>query len=279
MNTTTTFLKKSSQTVMIVASCLHLSHCDSSKDLTEASNANNFEAQARYNVAALEAAPGDVIAFPPTLKSGEAVKFSGFLEEEDNIDETVRSSGQIFSGNFRYNFTNRAAGFRDVEDLSRDEALILRSSDHTIEGSVLEAALKDMQNSSGGIGSLRQALLVDQTTTDLGLVAFTNDEVLVILNAIRSLGHIAKIEDGTLLFIVLSDQEYRLTATSTNQLLIDERKITGTVEQTKFWKKLIFTSEVNEEGEDTGGEYTIEVVDVEFTEVSTGTFEIQLNSL
>ena len=279
MNTTKTFLRKSSQIVIAVAVSLQLSQCDSSTDLTVNPNAN-FDVDNRYIKDDLDANLGATVAFPASLLSGEEVILEDFIDADENIESQVRSSGQVFIENFRFNFSKRSVALRDISVTRNDEAIIYRSSDHLIEDDgEFVSALAKLQQTSTGIDSLKQALLIDQTITEGGLVGFTNDEVRVILNAIKSQGHTAEIEDESRFFRVLTDQHYRLTATSSNQLLVDEQKITGNVLMTKFWRQLLFESEFDENGNPVSDEWTIILGDSLSSDIILGTFEIQLNSL
>ncbi|MFT5634298.1 MAG: hypothetical protein ACI9SQ_002030 [Rubritalea sp.] len=283
MNTTKTFLRKSSQIVIAVAVSLQLSQCDSSTDLTFNPNAN-FDVDNRYNKDELDANLGGLVEMPSFLASGDRITVEAFtsggggliIDGEiitDDIDSIVRSSGQTFIGNFRYNYNDRF----DTED---NVAFLIRSEDHVIgEDNNFVESLLQLRDTSNGGGSLAQALTVDPNDVGDGLVTLTQENFATIQNAIRSLGYV--VDDN---WRVLTDQFYTFEASSTNQLLVDENKISGDVFIVKTWRSLLFeyvTITTIDDNEPTvqGGEYKITLGDFIDTETDEGVFEIQLNSL
>ena len=270
MNTTKMLLKKCAPVILSVAGCSLLTSCDSNLDLSHGDE-SNFILDDRYNKNVLEADSAAVADFPAALLSGEVVKTDG-TSDDVALDITANSAGQFIIDNFRYFFNSGSSEFRDVESTRKDLAVIVRSATHEIVKADFEEAIASIQSSSNGIGSLREALLTDGGVTDNNFVNFSDEEVRIILNAIRSLGYTAEIDEATKRFIVLSSQTYSLESTSTNQLLLDEQKITGTVEVTRVWQTLSFRPR--------SGEYTVIINNGGYTDIETGgTFEVQLNTL
>lgn len=286
MNTTTTILKKSGQAVIIAAACLQFSQCDSGTNQTFNPDAT-FILGTRYDKEALEGELTELVDMPDFLLSGDriiidqttavsVIPINGELIEED-VDTEVRSSGQIFIGNFRFNYNNRFGSDDNV-------GFLIRSDDHAIgEGEDdFVSSLLQLRDTSFGNGSLAEALIVDPNDVGDGLVSLTETQVKTIQNAIRSLGY--TVDDD---LRVLGEQFYSFEADSTNQLLVDENKITGNVAITKVWRSLIFEFETvttiddllnGNEGTVVGGEYKI-TLGGSLSETDDGTFEIQLKSL
>jgi hypothetical protein len=286
MKTTTTFIQKTSKTVMIAAVCLQLTQCDSSTDLTFNPNASFIDAK-RYDEAALDANLGETASMPNFLVSGDRFIIDSltFVEEitidgeiiDNDINVVVNSSGQLVIDNFRFNYNKPSVSDNTI-------AFVIRSDDHAIgEGEDdLVTALLRLRDTSFGSGSLAEALEVDPNDVGDGLVSLTETQVKTIQNAIQSLGYVC---DDDLR--VLGEQYYSFEADSTNQLLVDEKKITGTVEITKVWRELIFEyvttitiDDILNGGEGTvdGGEYKLKLGGA-IEEVNEGTFEIQVNTL
>ncbi len=286
MNTTTLFFKKSSKTVMIAAACLQLSQCDSGRDLTYNPD-STFSIAQRYDAAVLDTNAGAVADMPKFLFAGDKIKIvtttldNGRTTEgdpfDDNADTSVKSSGQIVFDNFRFNYSDTLGNDPDLAFLSR-------SGVHTVGGGndkLVDGLLK-LRDTSFGNGSLAQALEVDLDEISNGLVPFTDSEALVIRNSVRSLGYI--IDDE---YEVLADVYYEFEPNSTNQLLVDEKKITGTIKIYKVWRSLIFEYKVVidsifddiDDAVLSSKEFKIILSPVTSLETSEGTFEIELNSL
>ena len=189
MNTTKTFLRKSSQIVIAVAVSLQLTQCDSSTDLTVNPNAN-FDLDNRYNKDELDANLSRPADLPKFLVSGDRIIIDA-LELEDDVDTIVRSTGQVFLGDFRFNYNSRFGS----ED---NEGSLVRSDDHAVidadDSGNLLSSLLTLRDSGNGSGSLAEALTIDASklSTELNLTYFTQEQRGTIRDAIRSLGYIVK---------------------------------------------------------------------------------------
>ncbi len=136
-----------------------------------------------------------------------------------------------------------------------------------------------LRESGNGSGSLAEALTIDASklSTELNLTYFTQEQRGTIRDAIRSLGYIVKDD-----FDVLGNQYIYFYANSTNQLLVDENKITGEIVIVKTWQNLFFKYDTITTDDDeptiVSDEYEISLGEAE-EQTIIGTFEIQLNSL
>jgi len=279
-----TFFNKTGVTVLSAGICLGLSQCDSSQDLTFNPEEDFLEIN-RFNTSDIEGDLAKVVGMPDFLVSGDRVIVEittpaspGLTSNdeliENDIDVTINSAGQALIGNFRFNYDT-------LIDSDPEDSFLFRSDDHKVgEGEdKLVQRLLLLRDSSSGSGSLAEALEIDPNDVGDGFVTLTPAEQRTIENAIRSLGYI--VDDN---LRVLGDQFITFQATSTNQLLLDEGKITGEVAVTRVWRSLLFQFVTVTDGSNIDdpvvvtSEYKL-ILGGETTEIDLGTFEINLNSL
>jgi len=264
------FMKPISTKLHIIALCgivPILSSCDTSFNggedivLTETSRG--------FSIFELESNPTAIASFPNSLLQGEVLDIQVPFSLNDASFLEVTSVGQVIIDTFGYNFTASVAD-DSIATLERSDLDTFFPADAEAE---LELILAQ---GAGTVGSFNDALTLTDNIEN-NVVSFDENENEIIAITLESVGLIQRANPISNLREILNDQLYTLQITSTNQDLLDNGIISGTV--TEFSEFNLFLVESVNNGE-VGQTLGVGIGDdTNSTETLFGTFTLQLNSL